>query len=54
VAYVKYYESLRVSPYCMKDFATVAEARKWIASNPRRGWRGPETSVTPAATVPRA
>lgn len=48
VAYVKYYESLRLSPYCMKDFATVAEARTWIARNPRMGWSRPETSVTPA------
>jgi hypothetical protein len=53
LAYVKYYESLRLSPYCMKDFATVAEARTWIASNPRRGWRGPATSVTSVPTVPR-
>jgi hypothetical protein len=44
VAYVKYYESLRVSPYCMGDFATVSEARRWIASNPRRGWSVPATS----------
>ena len=53
VAYVKYYESLRVSPYCMGDFATVAEARAWIASNPRRGWTRPATSVASAASVPR-
>jgi hypothetical protein len=41
LAYVKYYESLCVSPHCMKDFATVAEARTWIASNPRQGWTRP-------------
>jgi len=52
VAYVRYYESLRVSPYCMGDFATVAEARQWIASNPRLGWSRPPLSATSAATVP--
>jgi len=54
LAYVKYYESLRVSPHCMKDFATIAEARAWIASNPRQGWSRPATNITPAATVPHA
>jgi hypothetical protein len=44
VADVKHYESLRVAPYCMEDFATVSEARRWIASNPRRRWREPATS----------
>jgi hypothetical protein len=51
VAYVRYYESLRVSPYCLGDFATVAEARQWIASNPKRGWQRPSPSPTPAVTV---
>src|SRR5512139_4127316 len=31
--YVKYYESLCISPHCMSHFATVAEARDWIARN---------------------
>jgi hypothetical protein len=53
VAYAKYYESLGISPHCMGDFATVAEARHWIASNPRLGWSRPATSVTSEATVPR-
>lgn len=35
VTLARYYESLGVSPYCVADFATVAEARQWIASNPR-------------------
>lgn len=39
--YVRYYENIRVSPYCMRDFPTVAEARHWIASNPRLGWSPP-------------
>ena len=39
--YVRYYESLRVSPYCLATFTTVAAARQWIASNPRLGWSRP-------------
>jgi hypothetical protein len=54
VAFVKYYESLRVSPYCLGDFSTVAAARQWIASNPRMGWIRPPTSVTSAATAPHS
>ena len=54
VAYVKYYESLRVSPYCLGDFATVEDARHWIATNPRRGWERPSPSATSAATMPHA
>ena len=41
LAYVRYYESLRISPYCMADFATVPEARQWIASHPRHEWNSP-------------
>ena len=52
VTYARYYESLGVSPYCIADFATVAEARRWIASNPRLGWSRPPLSATSAATVP--
>jgi hypothetical protein len=52
VAFVKYYESLRVSPHCLAHFATVAEARHWIAGNPRRGWDRPSPSVVSAAAVP--
>jgi len=51
VAYVLYYESLRVSPYCLGHFATVAEARHWIASNPRRGWQRPSPDATSGVTV---
>jgi hypothetical protein len=39
--YVRYYQSMRISPYCMKDFRTVAEARHWIAGHPRLGWNPP-------------
>ena len=41
LGYVRYYESLRISPYCMADFATVEEARHWIASHPRHEWNSP-------------
>jgi hypothetical protein len=51
VEYVRYYESLRVSPYRLGDFATVAEARRWIASNPKRGWQRPSPSVTSGAAA---
>ena len=51
VTYARYYQSLGVSPYCLADFPTVAEARQWIASNPRlRRGRLPQ-SVTSAATA---
>jgi hypothetical protein len=51
VAFARFYESLGVSPYCVAAFATVAEARKWIASNPRQHWRRPPLSVVPGATA---
>lgn len=41
LGYVRYYEQIRVSPYCMRDFPTVAEARHWIAGHPRQGWSPP-------------
>src|SRR5512141_2321018 len=50
VAYARYYQSLGVSPYCLADFATVAEARRWIASNPRLRRGRPPQNVTSAAT----
>jgi hypothetical protein len=55
LAYVRYYESLRISPYCMGTFSTVAEAREWIASNPRQQWRRPRPGSTHAgASQPAA
>jgi hypothetical protein len=51
LAYARYYESLRVSPYCLRTFSTVAEARHWIASNPRLGWSRPTPSEAPAARI---
>jgi hypothetical protein len=52
VTFARYYESLGVSPYCFADFATVDEARHWIASNPRLGLRRPPLNATPGATAP--
>lgn len=48
--YVRYYESLGISPHCMKDHATVEAARAWIAGNPRKGWVRPPAS---AAELPK-
>jgi hypothetical protein len=50
LAYVRFYQSLGVSPYCMATFPTVAEARHWIASNPRQGWRAPARLAAQSAT----
>ena len=52
VTFARYYESLGVSPYRLADFATVADARWWIASNPRLGWRRPPLNTTSEATAP--
>ena len=52
VAYALYYQSLGVSPYCTADFVTIADARRWIASNPRRGWVRPPLEGTSTMTIP--
>jgi hypothetical protein len=52
VTFARYYESLGVSPYCTADFSTVADARWWIASNPRLGWNRPSLDATITITVP--
>jgi len=54
VTFARYYESLGVSPYRLADFATVADARWWIASNPRLGWNRPSLDATATVTVPHA
>jgi hypothetical protein len=51
VTLARYYESLGISPYCTADFATVADARCWIASNPRLGWMRPSLDATSTMTV---
>lgn len=38
LAHIRHFGSLKVSPYPLGIFATVAEARQWIAGNPRLGW----------------
>ena len=54
VAYFQFYKSLRISPHCVENFATLSEARRWIASNPRLGWSRPPPSVASEATLPAA
>jgi hypothetical protein len=40
LAFIRYFESLQLSPYPMGVFSNVAEARSWIAGSPRRGRSG--------------
>ena len=39
LAHVRSYETLPMAPYPEATFATVGEARQWIAANPRPAWR---------------
>ena len=39
LAHARQFESLPLAPYPEATFATVSEARRWIASNPRPAWR---------------
>jgi hypothetical protein len=48
LAHVLQFESLPLAPYPEATFATIAEARRWIASNPRPAWR---SARPPAAAV---
>jgi hypothetical protein len=54
MAFARYYESLQISPYCQRTFPTVADARAWIARNPRLGWRGPQRGTAPPGIAPRS
>jgi len=47
LAHIRYFESLPLAPYPEATFAALADARGWIASNPRPAWR----SASPAASV---
>ena len=38
LAHIRHFGSLKVSPYPLGIFATVEQARRWIADNPRLGW----------------
>jgi hypothetical protein len=39
LAHIRYFESLPLAPYPEATFASRADARIWIASNPRPAWR---------------
>lgn len=52
LAHVRYFESLPLAPYPEATFATVEDARRWIARNPRPAWRNASTQA-PAVTMPR-
>jgi hypothetical protein len=39
VKHLRYFGSRDLAPYPFAVFSTIAEARAWIASNPRPGWR---------------
>ena len=39
LVHVLQFESLPLAPYPEATFATISEARRWIASNPRPAWR---------------
>jgi hypothetical protein len=45
LAHIGCFESMPLAPYPEATFSTVADARTWIASNPRPAWR----TGTPAA-----
>jgi hypothetical protein len=47
LAHIRYFESMPLAPYPEATFAALADARGWIASNPRPAWR----SASPAASV---
>jgi hypothetical protein len=37
--HIAYYESFPLAPYPEATFASVTDARRWIAGNPRPAWR---------------
>jgi len=55
LAHVRSYETLPLAPYPEATFATVDEARRWIARNPRPGWRTVRRQVaSEAGSAPAA
>ena len=52
LAHVRYFESLPLAPYPEATFGTVADARGWIARNPRPAWRSASPQPPPVA-MPR-
>ncbi len=53
LAHVRHFESLPLAPYPEATFATVPEARRWIARNPRPAWRTASPPATSMVTTPR-
>jgi hypothetical protein len=51
LAHIRYFESLPLAPYPEATFAALADARGWIASNPRPAWRS--ASLAASAMTPR-
>lgn len=51
LAQVLRYEDANLSPYPLGVFTTVAEARQWIASNPRLAWRRTGPRLSPGTTA---
>jgi hypothetical protein len=52
LAHIRYFESLPLAPYPEATFAALADARGWIASNPRPAWRSASLAAS-AVTMPR-
>ena len=52
LAHIGYFESLPLAPYPEATFASRADARTWIASNPRPAWRR-GTAAASAVAMPR-
>jgi len=53
LAHVLQFESLPLAPYPEATFATISEARRWIASNPRPAWRSASPPAASVVTMPR-
>ena len=52
LAHVLQFESLPLAAYPEATFATAAEARRWIASNPRPAWRSASPGSAPLTFSP--
>ena len=52
LAHIRYFESLPLAPYPEATFAALADARGWIASNPRPAWRSASLAAS-VVTMPR-
>jgi hypothetical protein len=54
LAHVLQFESLPLAPYPEATFATISDARRWIASNPRPAWRSASPPAASVVTMQRA